>query len=88
MSFGEAWRHPETAKHMAKVGKGVKNSYHIQRLAIDLNLFKEVDGKNVYLTSTEDHRQFGEYWKSLDPECTWGGDFKRSDANHYSYGEK
>lgn len=84
VTLGEAWRHPETAKYMARTGKGVVNSYHTKKLAIDLNLFK--DGK--YLTSTEDHRQFGEYWKSLDPECTWGGDFKNSDSNHYSYGER
>lgn len=69
---------------MARTGKGIVNSYHTKKLAIDLNLFK--DGK--YLTSTESHRQFGEYWKTLDPECTWGGDFKNSDGNHFSYGEK
>lgn len=59
-------------------------SWHFNRLAKDYNLFK--DGK--YLRATEDHRKFGEYWKSLDPKCTWGGDFKKKDGNHYSYGEK
>ena len=58
-----------------------KKSFHYNRLAIDLNLFK--DGK--YLTKTEDHRFLGEYWKSIGG--TWGGDFKRKDGNHYSYGE-
>ena len=55
-------------------------SAHKQRLAIDLNLF--LDGE--YLTSTEAHRPFGEYWKSIDPENhVWGGDF--DDGNHYSF---
>tara|TARA_R110000868_G_scaffold125265_3_gene331044 strand:- start:16537 stop:16842 length:306 start_codon:yes stop_codon:yes gene_type:complete len=58
-------------------------SLHYSRLAIDLNLFK--DGK--YLTETIDHAFLGEYWKRLDPECTWGGDFGGKDGNHYSYGE-
>jgi hypothetical protein len=53
-----------------------KNSNHYIRLAIDLNLFK--DGK--YLTSTEDHRELGEFWESLGG-C-WGGRF--DDGNHYS----
>jgi len=56
-------------------------SFHYIGLAIDLNIFK--NGK--YLTSTIDHRQFGDYWKRLDSLCTWGGDF--SDGNHYSFGE-
>jgi hypothetical protein len=59
-------------------------SFHRQRLAFDLNLFK--DGQ--YQRSTEAHRQLGLYWESLDPLCTWGGYFGVPDGNHYSYGEK
>jgi hypothetical protein len=58
--------------------KHMKNSLHYEGLAVDIDLFK--DGR--YLVSTEDHRQFGEYWESLDSECAWGGRFK--DGNHYS----
>ncbi len=71
LTFGDAW---------ARSGHKPK-SFHYDRLAIDLNLFK--DGK--YLSTTEDHRVLGEYWQALDPECTWGGDFQ--DGNHYSFGE-
>lgn len=60
-----------------------EDSYHYKRLAADLNLF--ING--VYLTKTIDHEPLGKYWKSLDPKCSWGGDFKRKDGNHYSYGE-
>ena len=57
---------------------GKRSSLHKLRLAIDLNLFK--DGQ--YLSSTEAHRIFGEYWESLHPLCRWGGRFE--DGNHYS----
>ena len=71
LTFGDAF---------AKDGHS-KNSFHYKRLAIDLNLFK--DGE--YLTTTEAHKPLGIYWKALGG--TWGGDFKRKDGNHYSYGE-
>jgi len=65
-----------------------KNSFHYRGLAADINLFKKLsNGKIIYLTKTENHYEFGQYWKSLDPMCTWGGDFKRKDGNHYSYKE-
>lgn len=59
-----------------------KKSFHYKGLAADINLFYH--GK--YLTLTRDHEQFGAFWKSLHPLCTWGGDF--GDGNHYSFGEK
>lgn len=73
LSFGDAW---------AKLGSGrrhSKKSFHYDRLAIDLNLFK--DGK--YLTQNEDHETLGIYWESIGG--SWGGRFK--DGNHYSWGE-
>jgi len=82
---GEWWRTPEMAEIYARNGKGIKDSLHLRRLAIDLNLFK--DGK--YLNTTEAHRPFGEYWKSLHFMNRWGGDFHNSkgepkpDGNHY-----
>jgi hypothetical protein len=81
LTLGEAYRTPEQAALNAESGKGIANSLHTQRLAIDLNLFK--DGK--YLTDSESYRPLGEYWKSLHPDCCFGGDFKpRSDGNHFS----
>jgi hypothetical protein len=55
----------------------MKNSLHYQGLAKDVLLF---DSNNIYLSKTEDHKEFGEYWESLGG--TWGGRF--SDGNHYS----
>ena len=76
LTFGEAYRTPEQAALNAAKGTGIAKSLHTERLAIDLNLFK--DGK--FLTSTEDHRPLGEWWESKGG--AWGGRFK--DGNHYS----
>jgi hypothetical protein len=58
--------------------KHMKNSLHYDGLAMDIDLFKD----NVYLTMTEDHLPFGEFWESLHADTRWGGRFK--DGNHYS----
>lgn len=78
LTFGEAYRSREEAERLAKLGKGIRNSLHTKRLAVDFNLFKD----DKFLTSTEDHRILGEYWESLHSLCRWGGRF--SDGNHYS----
>lgn len=78
LTFGEALRSPEEALRLAKLGKGITNSLHILKLAIDLNLFKD----GVYLSSTEAHRPLGEWWERQHPLCRWGGRF--GDGNHYS----
>lgn len=77
-TLGEVYRPVEMAKIYAKEGKGILESQHCDRLAIDINLF---DKDNVYLIKSEDHKKFGEYWESLHPENRWGGRF--SDGNHY-----
>lgn len=84
LSFGEALRTPEQQAIYFKTGKSkTLNSKHLEKLAIDLNLFK--DGE--YQADSLSHRPLGGYWKSLDPECKWGGDFKFGDGNHYQFGE-
>jgi len=83
VSIGEAYRPPFVAEYYAKQGKGVERSYHTNKLAIDLNLF--ING--VYQPTTEAHRILGNHWKAMDPNCVWGGDFKRKDGNHYSMWE-
>ena len=79
--LGEAQRSPEEAKRLAKLNKGIMDSLHIIKLAIDLNLFKN----GVYLKKTEDHKKLGEWWESQSTNeyiCAWGGHF--GDGNHYS----
>lgn len=66
-----------------RVSKHCRASYHHMKLAQDINLFK----KGRYQTTTKQHRILGEFWKSLDPGCVWGGDFRKKDGCHYSYTE-
>lgn len=81
-SYGDAFRDPRVhGEQGVKMGYGEALSAHKNKLAVDINLFKD----GVYQKDTEDHRQFGEYWCSLDPDCRWGGNFStKSDGNHYS----
>lgn len=81
LTIAEAYRTPEQARIMAASGKGIVNSLHVKRLAVDLNLFR--GGK--WLTRTEDHAPLGAHWKTLHPLARWGGDFSRPDGNHYSF---
>jgi hypothetical protein len=58
--------------------KHMKNSLHYEGLAVDIDL---CDSKGNYISSAHP-KMFGDYWKSLNPDCAWGGDF--NDSNHYS----
>ncbi len=81
VTLGDAFRDHRLHGAMGeKKAYGSANSFHKQRLAIDLNLFRG----GVYLDSTAGHQELGEWWKKQGG--TWGGDFK--DPNHYSWGEK
>lgn len=80
LTFGEALRTAEQAAINAAKGIGIAKSLHMLKLAMDLNLFIE----GVWQTGPEAYRPMGEYWKSLDPLCRWGGDFKMKDAVHFS----
>ena len=85
-TFGEAWRPPVTAQYYSNIGKGIKSSLHLVRLAVDLNAF--YDGK--YLDGSERWHiphleKIGKLWESLDADSAWGGRFDKKDYNHYSF---
>ena len=80
-TFGDAFRdHRSHGEQGEKKAYGRATSAHKQRLAIDLNLFKD----GIFLRHTEAHRIFGEMWKGMHPEHRWGGDFSKPDGNHYA----
>ena len=80
VTLGDAYRSPEQAAANAASGSGIARSLHCERLAIDLNLFKD----GVYITDDHGHRELGPWWKTLGPRYCWGGDFAKRDFNHYS----
>ena len=83
-TLGQAKRTEAEAQANAAAGTGIAKSLHIVSLAIDINLFK--DGQ--YLDSSDAHRPFGVFWKSLGEDYYWGGDFSKPDGNHYSVGHE
>lgn len=83
-TFGDAYRDPECAKLYAKQGKGIVNSLHCKRLAIDLNIFSH-DG--VYLSDTKDYELFGVFWEKIHKDNRWGGRFPKPDGNHFQMNE-
>lgn len=80
VTLGPAFREPEQAAIDAAAGTGIQRSLHCERLAIDLNFFI----KGQWVKDGEQLRDIGTWWKELGPSYRWGGDFKRSDGNHFS----
>lgn len=80
LTFGEAHRSRATAAANAAAGTGIAHSLHVDRLAIDFNLFRD----GVWLANSEAHEPLGVFWESLHPLCRWGGRFAKPDGNHYS----
>jgi len=65
---------------------GHPNSTHLHRLAIDLNLFVDVDDDGKPDWIEDDHpawTDLGEYWVWLHTEARWGGSW--GDFNHFSF---
>ena len=80
VTLGDAFRDPRVHGDIGiKKGYGHAKSAHKQKLAIDLNLFKD----GVYLPNTEDRKELGEFWESIHELARWGGRF--NDGNHYSF---
>lgn len=75
---GELYRTPEQQKIYVDTGRSkTMKSKHLERLAIDLNFFK--DGKLTYETS-----EIGRYWESLSPKNSSGMFWKSfKDGPHF-----
>jgi hypothetical protein len=72
---GEIWRTPEQAALNASKGLGIKNSLHCDRLAADLNIWKN----GALITPPQ---SVVAYWETLGG--AWGGHF--GDPSHFSLG--
>lgn len=81
VTFGEAYRPAWVAEHYSTTGQGIRNSLHCQRLAIDLQIFKD----GVWLTNVDDLKDAGAIWESGGPGFRWGGNFTPPDTLHFSF---
>ena len=85
VTLGDAFRDPRLHGEFGiKQSYGAANSYHKRRLAVDLNLF--ING--VFQKTTKAHEKLGAKWLSMRKRNVWGGNFKKPDGCHYSYGER
>lgn len=78
-TLGEVYRTREQALLYSQIGKGIVNSNHCSKLAIDINLFKD----DKYLTDSEEYKKFAEYWIRLNPFNESGYFWKSRDSGHF-----
>lgn len=78
---GELHRTPEQQQIYVQTGRSkTMASYHLRRLAIDLNFFK--DGILCYDKAVL--QPVGDYWESLDTKNSWGGNWQSfKDLPHF-----
>lgn len=80
LTGGELYRTPEQAQYNATHGLGISTSLHRDRLAIDLNVFK-----NSWLSKEfDDYLPLGLFWENLADDAAWGGRFQKPDVYHFS----
>jgi hypothetical protein len=84
VTMGECYRPPEMADIYASQGRGVKNSNHCIKLAVDLNIFYQ----GTFLTSKEILEIPGKLWKVTQLAlCKLAGVeiLKMLTRNHFSF---
>jgi hypothetical protein len=85
-AVGEVLRTPEQQKIYLDTGRSLTSkSDHLNATAFDISLKKtpDIPGYN-YITDPAAYKPLGDFWKSLDKNNRWGGDFKGlSDPFHF-----
>lgn len=75
LTFGEVFRTEEQQRIYFNTGRSkTMNSRHLQRLAVDFNIF--IDGKLINDPALI--QPLGEFWMSLNTDNIWGGDWNRN----------
>ena len=82
VTLGEAQRTTEQQAIHVKHGRSkTMNSYHIKKLAFDIFFFSP-SGK--FLTTKKEMQRVGDYWESLSPLNSWGGNWNSfKDVPHF-----
>jgi hypothetical protein len=79
--IGEVYRPPFTAKEYARLGKGIKNSAHTKKLAVDLFLVKH----GTVTWDNADYADLAVKWESLHKLARAGHNFRGRDSVHFSF---
>ena len=81
VTAGELLRPVEMQEIYVKTGRSkTMNSLHIKKLAGDLNFF--LNGK--YICEKKALQELGDFWESLSPQNSWGGNWRSfKDAPHF-----
>jgi len=87
VSGGELFRTPDQQAIYLKTGRSkTMASKHLQRLAIDLNLFvKKADGSAALTYDILTLKPLGDFWEKLSPgKNSWGGNWNSfKDVPHF-----
>lgn len=81
VTAGELLRPVEMQEIYVKTGRSkTMNSLHLKKLAGDLNFF--LNGK--YVCEKEALQEVGDFWESLSPKNSWGGNWSSfKDVPHF-----
>lgn len=81
VSIGEVQRTPEQQQIYVKTGRSkTMLSNHLRKCAADLFIF--LNGK--LLQSKAELQEFGDFWESLSPKNSWGGNWNSfKDCPHF-----
>jgi hypothetical protein len=79
-TIGEVQRTRYQQQRYVDEGKSwTMSSKHLDKCAVDLFLW--VEGRITW--DHDDYKVLGNYWKTLDPLCVWGGDWRHRDSAHF-----
>lgn len=83
VTAGELLRTVEQQEIYVQTGRSkTMNSNHLKKLAGDLNFFSSATGK--YICNKEELQEVGDYWESLSPKNSWGGNWNSfKDVPHF-----
>lgn len=74
LTFGEAYRTQEQQQMYFNTGRSkTLYSRHLQRLAIDFNIFRN----GLLINSAVDIKPLGDFWVTLHTDNVWGADWDR-----------
>lgn len=79
---GQRFKTRQAYLYSTRASKTLRSD-HLYCRARDIDVIE--NGQVVGDGSHWAYAMLGQYWKSLDPGCYWGGDWKSKDSRHFGY---